>query len=354
MAVYEFVAYQGSSALGVISALDRKLDLYLDRPSSLQFKVNGLHPTAEFVEELSTDVVVFRDREKIGRFVMTSVRDEIDATSHYVTVNAFDYRGRLSRRIIKTQQTFTAEDDVDIAWNVINTAQSDTNGGMGITRGVYPAGVSLTGGFAPGVRLDEAIDILADIDDGFDWDIDADLRFNIYRPRGETRQRVIDYGGLEKTASRNFAVERFANVVRVSGDSTVTPVVEGTGSSSVGRWETEVGYPAVNNQTLLDGLAIDALASAGEDAYAYSVVIRDTDGIQRWGGPSDIGLGDTVRLVLRSGRLDINELKRVTEIHLGVDDDGGEEVTFVLDGIEPTFAQRIQRVLDRLKDLERQ
>lgn len=353
MAVYEFVAYQGSSALGVISALDRKLDLYLDRPSYIQFKVNGLHPTALFVEELSTDVVVFRDREKIGRFVMTSVRDEIDATSHYVTVNAVDYRGRLARRIIKTQQTFSAQPDVDIAWSVINTAQGETNGDMGITRGVYPAGVNLTGGFAPGVNAEEAIDILANIDDGFDWDIDADLQFNIYRPRGESKQRVIDYGGLENTASRNFAVERFANVVRVSGDDTITPVVEGTGSADLGRWETEVGYPAVDSQTLLDGLAIDALARAGEDAYAYSVTIRDSEGVQRWNGPSDIGLGDTVRLVLKSGRLDINELKRVTEIHLDVDDDGGEEVTFTLDGVEVTFSERIQQVLDRLKDLER-
>lgn len=354
MAVYEFVAYQGSQPLGELAALDKRMDLYLDRPSTLAFKVNGRHPTATFLSELATDVLVYRDRVKVARFVVTALRDEIDASSHYVSVSCFDYRARLARRIIKSQKTFSAEDDVDIAWEVIDTAQTETNGSMGITRGVYPAGVSLTGGFASGVKVDEAIDILANIDDGFDWDIDADLKFNIYRPRGETKQRILDFGGLDKEASRSFAVERFANVVRVSGDGSVTPVVEGSGDSAVGRWESEVGYPAVNNQALLDGLAVDALASASDDAYAYSMTLRDSDGVQVWGGPSDINLGDTVRLVIKSGRLDVNELKRVTEIHVAADEDGGESVTFTLEGIDPTFSQRIQRVLRRLDDLERQ
>lgn len=354
MAFYEFVAYQGSSALGELTALDKRIDLFLDRPSTIQFKVNGLHPTATFLEELATDVLVYRDRVKVGRFVITGLRDEIDSSSHYVTVNCFDYRARLARRFIKTQQTFTSEDDVDIAWDVIDTAQSETNGGMGITRGVYPSGVSLTGGFASGVKLDEAINILAGIDDGFDWDIDADLKFNIYRPRGTTKQRILDFGGLDKQAARTFAVERFANVVRVSGDSTVNPVVEGTGDASVGRWEAEVGYQAVNNQSLLDGLAVDALSRAADDAYAYQMTLRDSEGVQVWGGTSDIGLGDTVRMVIKSGRLDVNELKRVTEIHVVADEDGGEQVTFTLEGVEPTFAQRIQNVLRRLDELERQ
>jgi len=354
MADYTLVAFQSGSALGEIDALDVRYDLYLDRPSTLQFKVNGKNPTAAFIDELATDVLVYRNREAIQRFIVTGLRDELDESSHYVTVNAFDYRARLARRFIKTQQTFSAEDDVDIAWDVIDTAQAETNGGMGITRGVYPPGVSLTGGFASGVKVDEAIDILANIDDGFDWEIDADLKFNIYRPRGTTKQRILDWGGLDKKASRTFAVERFANVVRVSGDDTVTPVVEGAGSSSVGRWESELGYSAVSNQTLLDGLAVDALSRAAEDAYAYQMTLRDSEGLQVWQGPTDIGLGDTLRLVIRSGRLNVNELKRVTEIHVVADESGGEQVTFTLEGVEPTFAQRIANVLRRLDELERQ
>lgn len=354
MATYEFIAFRSGAAVGELAALEPRLDFYLNRPSTLQFKVNGRHPTAEFISELSTDVLVYRNREKIGRFVVTALRDDIDESAHYTTVNAFDYRVRLARRLIKSQQTFSAQPDVDIAWDVIDTFQGETNGNMGITRGVYPPGVNLTGGFAAGVRGDEAIDILANIDDGFDWDIDADLKFNIYRPRGTTKTRVLDFGGLDKAASRAFAVERFANVVRVSGDGSVTPVVEGTGDSSVGRWEAEVAYPQVSNQSLLDGLAIDALSRAGSDAYTYSMTLRDSDGIQVWGGPTDVGLGDSIRMVIRSGRLNVNEVKRVTEIHVVADDDGGEAVTFTLEGVDPTFSQRIQRVLRRLDELERQ
>lgn len=353
MAVYEFVAYQGSSALGEIAALDVRIDLYLDRPSQLSFKVNGEHPSAEWLTELTNDVVVWRDGVKLARFVILSARDELDGERHWVNVGCGDYRARLEHRIVLTQQTFTAEDDVDIAWDLIDTAQGQTNGGMGITRGVYPAGVSLTGGVAPGVKVREAIDILSDIDDGFDWDIDADLRFNIYRSRGESRQRVLDYGGLVREAQRDFSVTRYANVVRTSGDDTTSPVIVGTGDASVGRWESVAGYPQVSDQLLLAGLAIDEQSRAADEAYAFSVTLRDAEGVQRWGGLGDIGLGDTIRIVMKSGRLDVNEVKRVLEIHVNVGADGAEAVTLTLEGREMTFAQRIDRILRRLDALER-
>jgi hypothetical protein len=353
MAEYRFVAVQGSSALGELSALDKRIDFRLDRPSTVGFRLNAESLLADTVNELSTDILVYRDGQKMARFALVSSRDAIDDSSHYIEFTGVDYRGRLESRLVLTTQTFTADDDVDIAWQAIDDAQALTNGGMGITRGVRPAGLPLTGEFPAGISVSGAIDLVANVDDGFDWDVDADLRFNIFRPRGTAKDRVLDYGGLVSQVDREFLFGDFANVIRASGDDTVASVTVGTGSAQLGRWESQVGFSNVNNSTLLTGLAVDALNRSGR-AVSYRVRLRSSEGIQRWGGMSDIGLGDSVRLVVKLNRLDVNEIQRVQEISVSVSDDGAEDVTFTLDGPRRTFSERIGDVYQRLSELERQ
>jgi hypothetical protein len=354
MADYRLVAFNGSSAVGELAALDRRLEFRLERPSMVMFRINAAHPSAYFFNELATDIVVYRDGVKIARTVVTSTRDLIDEDSHYIDVTAMDYKGRLAFRRVLTTQTYTAEDDVDIAFQAITNAQAETNGNMGITRGVFPTGIPLTGSFPAGISVAEAIDLIANVDDGFDWEIDEELRFNIYRVRGNVAGRILDYGGLVSRATREFAAVEFANSVRVSGDDSIPSIVVGSGDPTIGRWDKQVGFPQVDNSTLLAGLGIDELARSTDQAVTFTVRLRDSEGIQRWGGPSDIGLGDTIRLVVNSNRLNVNKLTRVREIDVTVSDDGAEEVTFVLDGPKRTFEERINFVLQRLTELERQ
>jgi len=353
VAEYRFVAIQGTSALGELSALDKRMDFRLDRPSTVGFRLNAESLLADTVNELSTDVLVYRDGQKLARFALVSSRDTIDDSSHYIEFTGVDYRGRLESRLVLSPQTFTADDDVDIAWQAIVDAQAQTNGNMGISRGVFPSGLPLTGEFPAGLNVRAAIDLVANVDDGFDWDVDADLRFNIYRVRGSVKDRILDYGGLVSQVDREFLFADFANVIRASGDDTIASVTVGSGSPQVGRWETQVGFSQVANSTLLSGLAVDALNRA-ERAVSYRVRLRSSDGVQRWGGFGDIGLGDTVRLVVKLNRLDVNELQRVQEIAVSVSDDGAEDVAFTLDGPRRLFSERIADVYQRISELERQ
>ena len=354
MAEYRLVAIKGGQFLGELSALDRRLELRLERPSMLAFRINAANPTAAFLTELETDIVVFRDGVKILRTVMTGARDVIDEDSHYIEVSAMDYRGRLAFRRVLSDQTFTAEDDVNIAWQAVVNAQAETNGDMGIVRGVFPAGITLTGTFPAGISVAEAIDLVANVDDGFDWDVDEELRFNIYRVRGTASGLILDYGGLVSEVQREFAATDFANSVRLSGDPSIASVIAGTGDATVGRWDRQAGFPQVDNVTLLTGLAVDELDRASTESVTFRVRLRSSEGLQRWGGPSAIGLGDTIRLVVKSNRLDVNEVTRVREIDVTVSDDGAEDVSFVLDGPRRTFQERINSILQRLTELERQ
>jgi hypothetical protein len=344
---------QGGQALGELSALDKRFELRLDRPSTLTFRVHADSLLASDLTSLSTDVMVYREGVQIQRFVIVSDRDVLTADSHYIELTCVDYRGRLESRLVLADQTYTAQDDVDIAWDAIVNAQAETNGNLGITRGLTPTGVPLTGSFPAGTNVRAAIDLIADVDDGFDWDIGPDLAFNIWRGRGSAKPRILDYGGLVTDVQREFIIRDFANVVRVSGDPAIASQVVGSGSAALGRWEAQVAFPNVANSTLLTGLAADQLNRFSTEATSYQVRLRESDGVQQWGGTSDIDVGDTLRLVIQSGRLDVNELQRVQDILVSVSDDGKEDVTLTLDGPRRTFHDRITAVYERLTELER-
>lgn len=351
---YQFVAFRGSQALGELAALDRRIEFRLERPSIVGFRINAAHPTALFVRELTTDVVVYRDGRALFRGVITATQDTIDEDSHYVDVTVMDYKGRLEFRRVLDAQVFTSELDVDIAWEAIDNAQAEPNGNLGIRRGVFDDGVELSGAFPAGISVAEAITLVANVDEGFDWEIDPTLRFNIYRSRGKPSNRILDYGGLVSQVTREFAAGDFANSVRVSGDDSIPSVIAGEGDASLGRWDRQIGFPQVDSSTLLAGLALDELSRASDEALTTRVTLRSSEGVQSWGGFSDIGIGDTVRLVIQSNRLNINEQTRVREIDVTLGDDGREDVSLVLDGPRRTFQERINNVLQRLTELERQ
>lgn len=351
---YRFVAVRGSQPLGELEALNRRIEFRLEQPSIVAFTINAEHPSARFVQDLAVDVIVYRDGLPLIRAVITATQDSITEDSHYIEVTAMDYRGRLEFRRLLSAQVFTEELDVDIAWAAIVAAQAETNGDLGIKRGRFDDGEELSGAFPAGISVAEAIDLVASADEGFDWEVDSDLRFNIYRPRGRARQRVLDYGGLVAEVQRQFAAGDFANSVRVSGDETIASVVAGDGNPVLGRWDRQVGFPQIDSPTLLTGLAIDELSRAQNEAVTTRVQLRSAEGVQTWGGLTDIGLGDVVRLVVKSNRLDINELTRVREIDVTVSDDGKEEVVLILDGPKRTFQERINDILQRLTELERQ
>jgi len=351
---YQFVAVRGSQAVGELVALDRRIELRLERPSIASFRINAAHPSALFIRELSTDVIVYRDGRPLMRGVITATQDSLDEDAHYIDVTVMDYRGRLEFRRLLDAQAFTDTADVDIAFQAIVNAQAETNGNLGIRRGVFDDGVELSGAFPAGISVTEAIDLVANVDDGFDWEIDATLRLNIYRPRGRRTDRVLDYGGLVSQVNREFTASEFANSVRVSGDETIASVIAGEGDATLGRWERQVGFPQVSSSTLLAGLALDELSRASDEALTTRVRLRSSEGTQAWGGTSDIGLGDIVRLVIQSNRLNVNEETKVREIDVTVSDDGKEEVSLVLDGPRRTFQERINDIMQRLTELERQ
>lgn len=338
-------------------ARNRQLDLRLREPSTVSFTIDGRSTQAAEISELASEVVVLRNRQQVFRGFVGATSETITPDRHDVNVTAVDYRGRLERLIVDSNETYTSQLDRDIAWDLIETAQAKTGGNLQISRGVAATVTSSrTIEIAGGANIRESIDLLSNLDPGFDWDV-IDRVFTMWAERGSNNNVILDYGGLVSNVEISFDPAGYANAVRVSGSVSTTAQFatgSGVGGRVEGRYEVNIGLTDVNSNTVLDARADKAVADLQLIRPAYAVQLRqgDTPGTG-WGGLGEIGLGDTCRLVVRSGRVDVNELVRVFEIRVTVGDSGEEQVVLVLNAEDRSFLDRIRSQRDRLSVLER-
>jgi hypothetical protein len=339
-------------------ARNRSLDLKLSEPSTCGFVIDGRSEQAAAIAELASEVSVFRDRELIFRGFVGSTSDQITEDRHDVNVTCVDYRGRLDRLLIDNDETYTSELDRDIGWDLVDTAQAKTGADLGVVRGpALSALTSRTITFTGGISVREALDRLGGLAPGFDWDITPDRRFVMFDERGSDKGVILDYGGLVSAVNVQFNPSDYANAVRVSGDDTTTAQFAAAGdigSRPEGRYEFQQGLTDITTNATLASRATLLLAEKQLIRSSFTVTLRNGDSdLIRWGGPTDIGLGDTCRMVVRSGRLDVNRLVRVFEIRVAVGEDDNETVALTLDAPEETFVDRIRRQQARLEVLER-
>lgn len=226
MVVDAGVRGEGSSiSLGGI--YDRKVQMRLSDVSSVSFSLDGHDPALFFINELQCDLVVYRNGIKLFRGRIGPSDDDIDSTSHKVSFTATCYRDVLNKRIIFPDFWLDQKgrDQSDEAWYLISKAQDADNGDMGIRRGSgVITGVNRNVLFESGNKVGESIQELSERTDGFEWDVDADLNFNVYYPqRGGVNQPVLDVGGMVTKIKRTVDPKEYANVVRVTGGEADLP-----------------------------------------------------------------------------------------------------------------------------------
>jgi len=227
----------------------------------------------------------------------------------------------------------------------------------GITRDrTYEAGDSV------GERIQE----LSEVQDGFDWDLlplsASSLSFRTWFPqRGRSGGVVLILGGLAAAVSRELNPTDYANAIRYTGAAgdDVTPgptavereagYLEIPGTYPEGRWDAVFGDDSLTTQSALDDRAAWQLAQSQVVRPTYTVRLHRG----AWEGPDHIWLGDTVRLIIPSGRLDVDTSARVYEVEIDIDEDGGETVTLTLGGPRPDFRRWPAKTDRRLKNLER-
>jgi microcystin-dependent protein len=352
--VFTLAQPAGGNVGALTAATTRKLSFFLDSGATCTWTMPGQHPETALIDELATDVICSRNGNNLFRGRVGGSTDTLAADADTVTFTAVDYRAQLGRRLLWPEviRSFRGADQADIAWQMISDTQALTGGGLGITRGAAAAtGVLRDRDYDPGKNLGEALTQLGDLQNGFDWEIDANRAFNLWHPqRGRSTGLVLYYGRDLTDVTRSTNPAQFGNAVYYTGAAATTPVetTVGTFDPQIGRWDAQKSDPnLVLQQTVADQAAAELAAASSFDA-AFSVTM--TAGV--W-DPTLLWLGDTAQLVIQAGRLNVNLSRRIIQIDVALSDDGGETVTLSVDQAVPVLTTRLDSYQSRLANLER-
>ncbi|MBO0863502.1 MAG: hypothetical protein J2P16_00310 [Mycobacterium sp.] len=315
---------------------------------------------ALYANELISDVLVYHDQNLVFRGRVGAVDETLEVDKHDLTVSVVDYRTMLSRRFTATTDTaYSNVDPGDVAWALIHDAQAWPGGNLGITRGAAQHTGRIYGWTVPASKpIDEAItDALAVFPGGSgEWWIDPQLRLQVPPQRGADKGERLIWGTNVTKLDRKWNPDEFANVIvstGKTGDSTTpgppTQVVEASDVAT--RPEGRIAKTVSNT----DLTTAQQVLEAGQFALGYSGNITPawTVTLSEWGGFSHIDVGDLVWLVVKSGRLDVNQQLRVTQIDVSLDDNDDETVQVTLGGQKEWLGALLKQMPRQLAQLAR-
>jgi hypothetical protein len=353
----------GGHAVSVTQARSRSMTFRLTDPHEAGFQISANTPAGKYVNELTTDLHCIRDGKILYRGRVGTIGDDGDEKGGDVTdVRTFDYAELLKRRRLYTGDTltFTSIAQSEIAWGLINNTQVRAGGSLNIVKGTGHTTnpILRSNTYAIGDSIGDLIKQLSEVSGGFHWDIEpvdqVTLALNIYYPaRGANRGVVLEKGGLIRSYRRETDPGSYANQIRITGDSTLPAAGEVRAASDIatrleGVWDAVYGTDIKNSQALKDR-ADWQLANAQVVPVSYTLVFKP----DKWKGPSHVWLGDTVQVVVKSGRLNANALYIVQELAVSLDDNGNETVTVQVGSPNPGLKYKPGALLRRINELER-
>jgi hypothetical protein len=324
----------GGPAADLATATGRSLRVKLSDPSEASITVDGTSLEAALLEELVTDLWVYRDGVCLFRGRADPFDDSGDETGRHTTAVTFtDYRGVLDRRIRWIDRTWSAIELSTVVWDAIVDMQAEAGGNYGIIKGTWPVT-----GYAPtsviilaGDTIWSFIKKMTQLAPGFDFDIDENLHAQFYTPsrgKGLGLGAVLDYGGAVAKYQRRWDPDAYANGLRQSGadgvGTTFTTVLD-IATRREGRWETSFVDSQLTTADMVTQTAANNLLRSQLFEPSYSLTLRKG----AWGGPAHVWLGDLVTVVIRGGRLFEQATALVTEIQIDVDASNEETVTVV-------------------------
>lgn len=176
----------------------------------------------------------------------------------------------LERRFVLADLVYQVTPSTTIAWNLIQHAQSQPNGNLGISLGtVSGSPPTLTRRYCAPRNILEAIEELASRDPGgFDWEIDAARRFNAW----------VGGRGTDRSATVSFSPSQ-ARETRISWDgselhtyATAVPPEEGPCAPAPVTRASSLATTYVRQDVVVDAESSDAseLAALADHELAIS------------------------------------------------------------------------------------
>ena len=320
-------------------ARDRKAGFDLRGPANASFSIDGRSGQARQLRALQSDLLVYRNHELIFRGRLGSGNNTIDPDRHTVTFSAVDYRGVLAARIDPSGREYTNLPQADIAWQLVTLGQSGLGGPLGITRGAQRAtGVYRTELVEADTPIDTVLDRFQDYDDGFEWWIDPELRFQCATWRGIDKPSFPITAALTvHSIDRSVDTGLYANWVRLRGGrpegasvDDEAPFADRWAANLAARPEGRISRVETNTDLVTQAQVDAAAAALLADSLAPPAAWTATLTPDRWAGPADAWLGDRIPIVVHDGCLDEQGTARIFQLDLDIDEDGNETVKATL------------------------
>jgi hypothetical protein len=368
----------------LVGARSRRLEQVWDSAAKLTFTLDGRAPEAALIKELRTDVVAYRWDEPTGadvrifRGIVAAAQDNLTEDAHTVAFTCWDYLKMLERRQMTTAvdwSTTPADQDTMVARFVQMATNASSASGVSLSPGSYlpievgyyganyddrPAGAGVPvrqRAYPAGTVLAQALDDLAKVDGGFDYDLlpgalgyPDHLRV-FYPVQGITRPTPeLAYGTTISSLARTVDSSTYANYCRVTGgssdptDAAAPPMFAEAWNDQAndvtvepfGLWMANDNAADVIIQATLDEKAAGDLALEGLLVPSYTVNVRP--GAYIYGSPR---MGDVVPLLIKSGRLDVVSNARVLGIAYAIGDDGTEDIELTLGRTPLSFTKLV-------------
>lgn len=249
-----------------------------------------------------------------------------DKGDNWATIHCFDWFEQLNSKYTAASVTYTAEDAGQIAVDLID-------GAFAITEGTIEPTQNRDRTYVNKNVMDEIIN-LANVINGFDFEINNFKLFNVYSSIGIDRSNeiILEYG-FNVTSMR--ITEDFANPVTkaiVLGDSG-NPLDALRVERNDAGLQTLYGVreELINEMSVIETATLQAKGDALIRKYG-TPLMKVTLGIVRSVTPTiiDFSLGDVIRLKVDRGIYDIDENYRIFEWGLSVAADNTETLDLVL------------------------
>ena len=259
------------------------LNSSLDGGSDVAFTVPGNSATARLINELASDVWVYRNGSIFQRYRIVGVGQTWGPDNDdVVSVQGVCYKRIVNARHLQAPLSFTDTGQADIVAAIYAHTQSQPGGDWGVTDGTLDNdGRFRDRSYALGENIGTILSNLSGVLGGPSWGVSGDLTLEVRSsdPATFPVQGVpLMLGGTARSLTRNAGTGEFANSVFVDGDSSVTyPVTADVANILTdprGRWERAAGFPNVTEQATLAEKADGLVAQYASPVATWSCEIE--------------------------------------------------------------------------------
>jgi hypothetical protein len=340
MGLYDFVIVDkaGNKVASLQGAHQRSYATYLNKTGEARFVLSPTDPvlTADTLLLGHKELQVWRANKLVWGGELVYARTDLSADDERVEVAAKGYLDLLAKRYVGTAAAPVSYEAGD--WNIDQIAAELVYlyaGDFGITIGAYPASSR------PADRtnmqyknLKEIVDEVGNdhVQNGIDFEITPDKKFNVFYPqKGRQLPEIVFEWGVNIVSCYEIRdATELANQVIVlgagEGSSMVTAMVENTALQAIYKKRQTILYHK-------EIIGVETLEEHGDKELAVHQLPPQIIGVTTKGDLAPtVGsyeVGDSVRVKIKRGLIDIDGFYRIYGIAVQVTDSDEETIQLI-------------------------